>query len=960
VLIVPLHRAPTWSNFPWVTLALILANVFVFAFLQSGDARIEREALDYYAQQHLAQWEFPAYRTWLDAHDDAQRREWFEAFAEANEPLAAQVLQSDDAFLAELRGDRLVTPDAKNHAQWRERRDEFDQLWNRAFTERWKIRFSEFDPRRMFGAMFLHGGVGHLIGNMIFLALLGLLVEGALGHGLFLAVYLLGGLGSAMLSVAYRWGDTGSALGASGAIASLMGAYCVLWGLRKVRFFWWFFVVFDYVKAPALVLLPFWLGWELLNLAWNKGAHVGFDAHAGGIVVGALLALGVRALHWEKREFLDEYIVADAQADRAHALAQAREHIGHLQIPAARALLEPLAQAQPDDFDVCAALYRCARLEPRTPNLEKAARAVLALTPRAAAQAREQKAIFEDALKAGLQPSTLDAAQMFAMLRRWPMLGGGADAAKLLVQWIERAPSTPGLPAACLGVARDLRARRGSACENPARCDRCGMAGQRRCRQGAVAVGGYRRTSERLCEALAPAPRSGLRRFLSAELVEELPICGDLARKRMLRIRGLELVEQRARLGVLAHALGEELGGEQVILRDVGVLRITLVKTRHELERDLRVAGIERLLRDARDFVGRVRLECGIEIEAFARDVDGAAILVESEQDADPFAAMAQQFIAMIAEREQLAVLRVQRFGAAARAQLLCDAFARLFRFAVAHELRGVVERFLIRIGGDAAQRRGRLHGFVADFVVVLVDEIAHQVERRDDRVVGDERRNQRGEEIRQDRRRERLCVGLAQEDDEAQRGDREVRPAEAREDRKPLRGIQRARQVLVHRQRHRRRGIEEAEHEQADERGGRAEQEEQRDRNENEEDLQEDLLAAEIVVDVERDLGRFEPAIRRIAQALERVFVERDPDDHVEDEAEDQAGRQIAHDQRRHRQRGDRRQRSAMRGIQRNLAQAIPERFDRVRVHGLVHRDSSRKRKTRAVSALERTEHAA
>lgn len=460
MLIVPLHRAPTWSNFPWVTLALILANVFVFAFLQSGDARAEREALDYYAQQQLAQWEFPAYRTWLDAHeDDAQRREWFGVFADSNAPLAVRILQSDDAFLAELRGGRLVADDARDAAQWRERRDEFDRLWNRAFTERWKIRFSEIAPGRMFGAMFLHGGVGHLIGNMIFLALLGLLVEGALGHGLFLAVYLLGGLGSAMLSIAYRWGDTGSALGASGAIAALMGAYCVLWGLRKVRFFWWFFVVFDYVKAPALVLLPFWLGWELVNLAWNKGAHVGFDAHAGGIVVGALLALGVRALHWEKSDFLDEDIVADAQADRQVALAQARECIGQLRIPAARTLLEPLLEAQPDDFDVRAALYRCARLEPRTPQLVPAARAVLALTPRGVVQAREQKAIFEDALKAGLPPSTLDARQTFAMLRRWPMLGAGAEAAKILAQWIERAPATPGLPAACLGVARDLHAR---------------------------------------------------------------------------------------------------------------------------------------------------------------------------------------------------------------------------------------------------------------------------------------------------------------------------------------------------------------------------------------------------------------------------------------------------------------------------------------------------------------------
>jgi len=463
VLIVPLHRAPTWANVPWITLALVLANVFVFAFLQSGDARAERAALDYYAQRHLAQWEFPAYRAWLaERADTAKRSAAFEHFAQARpagEAIAAQILQSDDAFVADLHAGGAIPASAQGYAQWREHRDEFDQLWNRAFTERWKIRFSEFDPRRMFGAMFLHGGVGHLVGNMIFLALLGLLVEGALGHGLFLAVYLLGGLGSAMISVAYRWGDTGSALGASGAIAALMGAYCVLWGTRKVRFFWWFFVVFDYVKAPALVLLPFWLGWELVNLAWNKGAHVGFDAHAGGIVVGALLALGVRALHWEKRDFLDEEIAADAQADRQAALAQARECIGQLRIPAARALLEPLIEAQPDDFEARAALYRCARLEPRMPHLADAACAVFALAPRGLVHAREQKAIFDDALKAGLPLSALDATHTLAMLRRWPLLGGGVDAATFLSQWIERAPATPGLAAASLAVARDLRAR---------------------------------------------------------------------------------------------------------------------------------------------------------------------------------------------------------------------------------------------------------------------------------------------------------------------------------------------------------------------------------------------------------------------------------------------------------------------------------------------------------------------
>jgi len=62
VLILPLHRTPTRANSPRVTLALILANVFVFCFLQSGDDYVRERALDYYASADLAEEEFPAYR----------------------------------------------------------------------------------------------------------------------------------------------------------------------------------------------------------------------------------------------------------------------------------------------------------------------------------------------------------------------------------------------------------------------------------------------------------------------------------------------------------------------------------------------------------------------------------------------------------------------------------------------------------------------------------------------------------------------------------------------------------------------------------------------------------------------------------------------------------------------------------------------------------------------------------
>lgn len=454
MLIMPLHRTLTRANFPWMTLALILANAFVFFALQLGDGATIENAMTYYAEHGLAETEVPAYRAWLDrtrGEDELrdERVEEYEVFA----------IESDAPFLADLEAGRVITPDTDGYAEWKADRAEFDALWYRNVTQRWVLRFSEIAPVRMLGSMFLHGGVGHLVGNMLFLAVLGLLVEGALGPLLFLAIYLLGGLGGTLVSLAFHWGDPGTALGASGAIASLMGAYCVLWGTRKVRFFWWFFVVFDYVKAPALILLPIWLGWEVVNLVWNQGAHVGFDAHAGGIATGALLALGVRALGWERHDFLDEDRVADENAASRAALAKADEHIGRLEIPAARALLEPLAERAPDDVAVAAALYRCARYERGMPRIDAAARAVLAMPVVGGANVRAQKAVCDDYLKTRGDHAIVPPPLAIALASRWPAIGAGEDAAKLLARIVDRAPAAPGLEAACLALARALRER---------------------------------------------------------------------------------------------------------------------------------------------------------------------------------------------------------------------------------------------------------------------------------------------------------------------------------------------------------------------------------------------------------------------------------------------------------------------------------------------------------------------
>lgn len=213
MLIVPLHRVPTWTNFPWVTLGLVVANVLVFALLQSGDARAQATALDRYLESGLDRIEFPAYARWLRSRDADDAADAFVRVAGSGPRLAVRVLQDDAAFVAALADGRVLPFDATEadgHAAleaWRAARADFAQAWDAVFTRRWMLHFDRFEPVNLAGSTFLHAGVGHLVGNMLFLAVLGLLVEGALGAALFLGLYLLGGIGASLVSLACHWGN---------------------------------------------------------------------------------------------------------------------------------------------------------------------------------------------------------------------------------------------------------------------------------------------------------------------------------------------------------------------------------------------------------------------------------------------------------------------------------------------------------------------------------------------------------------------------------------------------------------------------------------------------------------------------------------------------------------------------------------------------------------------------------
>ncbi len=451
MLILPLHKKPTLANFPWVTLLLVLVNVFIYVALQAPDNDRHASAVESYANSRLAQIELPAYRDYVERTPSIS---WRERWRQMPEPMRTRVLamqvQGDDRFLAELRAERVITPTHADYAEWRPLRAQLDATWRASLTERHLMRQSEIAPGRMFTAMFLHGDSGHLIGNMVFLVILGLAVEPVMGSVGFLVLYLLAGLGGGLFSLGWRWGEVGGMLGASGAIAGLMGAFAVLWGQRRVRLFYWFFVIFDYTRVRALWLLPVWFGWEFVQLLMAPDAGVGFDAHAGGILSGAALAFAATKLGRVNRAYLDEEDIRDQRVDE---LAAGLAELGKLQLGAARTRFDALVQRYPDDPDV---------IEPRlrswlfAKDRQEAATAVthaLAWRARTRADAQRQQRWLGEAIKAYAPKLPAPAATMIALAARWPSLGLLAESHALLAAVEAAEPAHPGLAAAWFKLA---------------------------------------------------------------------------------------------------------------------------------------------------------------------------------------------------------------------------------------------------------------------------------------------------------------------------------------------------------------------------------------------------------------------------------------------------------------------------------------------------------------------------
>ena len=165
------------------------------------------------------------------------------------------------------------------------------------FLQTYGVVPASFSAPTLVTSMFLHGSWSHVIGNMWFLWIFGDNIEDRLGHGRFVLFYLICGIGAAAGHIFMEPRSMLPTIGASGAIAGVMGAYFVLYPHSRVLTLVPLFIYWEIVELPAIFLLGFWFLMQLFGagigtISSSSGAESGgiaFMAHVAGFALGALI-----------------------------------------------------------------------------------------------------------------------------------------------------------------------------------------------------------------------------------------------------------------------------------------------------------------------------------------------------------------------------------------------------------------------------------------------------------------------------------------------------------------------------------------------------------------------------------------------------------------------------------------------------------------------------------------------
>lgn len=448
MFIIPVGDRVDWKRPPVVTLLLILINCFVFFLLQSGDGRKDEEAMQYYFSSELPKLELNRYSEYLEKKGDSAGSQRFKSMLDKRDSNALLVMEHDTKFMHELHAGTVIIQQSPEFDSWTLQRKKYESM--SSFTSRYVYRVDEPTLLTAFTSAFMHGGFDHLFGNMVVLFLVGFLVESVIGKSLFLFAYIVSAYAAIYMFSLTAHG--GNLLGASGAIAGVMGLYTIIFGMRSIDFFYSLGFYFNYVRAPAIALLPLWLGNELYQFFGEKGSHVAYMAHFGGLLSGAMIGVLYR---WRRPAMIESHHqAAESKEMDKMAFQRGMKYLGEMEFEQALSVFKALQETHPQDANLARLIFRAAKTHPASEDYHGAALRLLSLPGMDADTSNQTHAIFQEYLNCAKPSPRLGFDLVAKLARRFASSGHFDDAEKLAKFLQTSAPQHIELPGVLLALAR--------------------------------------------------------------------------------------------------------------------------------------------------------------------------------------------------------------------------------------------------------------------------------------------------------------------------------------------------------------------------------------------------------------------------------------------------------------------------------------------------------------------------
>lgn len=381
LILLPLDKEIDWKHPPIVTILLVIINVLIFYSTQSDDNLIELNAAKFYQKIGLAELEIKAYPKYLESQGDQQ------IFVRYN--LAMNNIEDDPDYYSEyirsytdidfgykqaLSQGTIANVSRADITKIQTKRQLYLIQLHDSTLRNYSLRPAETTLITLFSHMFLHVDGGHLWGNMLFLLLVGYVVEAVLGSWVFLLAYLLTGLGASGLDILFNSTNYNFHLGASGAISGVMGMYATLFGRRKIQFFYNIFFWVGRVKAPAIIMLFIWMAKEILQMI-ALDSNVNFLAHLGGLISGALVSLLL--LRLKDRVNTDYMDLSEKNLQYSELMSDGIQYLGEMNYDKAKYYFNKILVQRPEDIDTIEYLYKASQSEPASNDYHKYAKKLI-------------------------------------------------------------------------------------------------------------------------------------------------------------------------------------------------------------------------------------------------------------------------------------------------------------------------------------------------------------------------------------------------------------------------------------------------------------------------------------------------------------------------------------------------------------------------------------------------------